>query len=151
MDFYPLMAALTVHVLSGVFWAGSTSAMANLGSIDAARLFPFQMGSAGLTVLTGLAMWAFELGDQFYTHEQILLVGIVAAVIAGGRPGQCHRSGTSPTARRLAGRSGGHRRPHRQGKPHRGRPAPRHRRLHDHRPFLLRNSGDRETFESFGD
>ena len=87
MDFYPLMATLTVHVLSGVFWAGSTSAMANLGSIDAARLFPFQMGSAGLTVLTGLAMWAFELGAQFYTHEQILLVGIVAAVIAGAVQG----------------------------------------------------------------
>ena len=38
MDFDPLMATLTVHVLSGVFWAGPTSAMANLSSVDAARL-----------------------------------------------------------------------------------------------------------------
>ncbi len=87
MDFYPLMATLTVHVLSGVFWAGSTSAMANLGSVDAARLFPFQMGSASLTVLTGLAMWAFQLGAAFYAHEQILLFGIVAAIIAASIQG----------------------------------------------------------------
>ncbi|MCR4265948.1 hypothetical protein [Nitratireductor sp. ZSWI3] len=82
MDAYLLVATLTLHVLAGVFWAGSTSAMANLASTDAARLFPFQMGSAALTVLTGLALWWFQLGTNFDTHEQILAVGLVAALIA---------------------------------------------------------------------
>ncbi len=82
METYPLIALLTLHVLAGVFWAGSTSAMANLASMDAARLFPFQMGSAALTVVTGLALWWFQLGTNFDTHEQILAVGLVAAIIA---------------------------------------------------------------------
>ena len=82
MDAYLLIATLTLHILAGVFWAGSTSAMANLASTDAARLFPFQMGSAALTVVTGLALWWFQLGTNFDTHEQILAVGLVAAIIA---------------------------------------------------------------------
>lgn len=87
MDYYLLMATLSVHVLAGVFWAGSTSAMANLGSVDAIRLFPFQMGSAALTILAGLLLWYFQLGAQFHTHEQILLVGIAAAILAAATQG----------------------------------------------------------------
>ncbi|MEZ5778209.1 MAG: hypothetical protein R3E44_07600 [Paracoccaceae bacterium] len=87
MEFYLLMATLTVHVLAGVFWAGSTSAMANLGSAEAIRLFPFQMGSAALTILAGLVLWYFQLGAQFHTHEQILLAGIAAAIIAAAIQG----------------------------------------------------------------
>ncbi|WP_210168302.1 hypothetical protein [Mesorhizobium sp. 1M-11] len=82
MDLYPLIATLTIHVLAGVFWAGSTSAMANLGDASAARLFPFQMGSAAMTLATGAGMWWFQLGGSFGLHEQILLVGLVAAVLA---------------------------------------------------------------------
>ena len=88
MIYFALIATLTVHVLSGVFWAGSTSAMANLGVAEAARLFPSQMGSATLTVLTGLAIWFFQLGSRFHTHEQILLVGIAAAIIAAAVQGK---------------------------------------------------------------
>ena len=105
MDFYLLMVILTVHVLAGVFWAGSTSAMANLGSPEAVKLFPFQMGSAGLTVIAGLLLWYFQLGAQFYTHEQIMLAGIAAAIVAGAIQGniigRARRSleGASPEAR----------------------------------------------------
>lgn len=87
MDYYLLMATLTVHVLAGVFWAGSTSAMANLGGVDAIRLFPFQMGSAALTVIAGLSLWYFQLGAQFHAHERILLVGIAAAILAAAAQG----------------------------------------------------------------
>lgn len=87
MDYHLLMVTLTVHVLAGVFWAGSTSAMANLGSADAVRLFPFQMGSAALTILAGLVLWYFQLGARFRTHEQILLVGIAAAILAAAIQG----------------------------------------------------------------
>ena len=82
MGLYSLIATLTIHVLAGVFWAGSTSAMANLGDASAARLFPFQMGSAAVTLATGAAMWWFQLGSSFSLHEKILLVGLVAAVLA---------------------------------------------------------------------
>lgn len=102
MDAYLLIATFTLHVLAGVFWAGSTSAMANLASTDAARLFPFQMGSAALTVLTGLTLWWFQLGTNFDTHEQILAVGLVAALIAAavqialvGRP-RARLAGSAP-------------------------------------------------------
>ncbi|MFB8343725.1 hypothetical protein ACWGNA_20915 [Brucella cytisi] len=82
MNFYALIATLTIHVLAGVFWAGSTSAMANLGNENAGRLFPFQMGSAVLTILTGVGLWWFQLASDFGAHEQVLLLGILAAVIA---------------------------------------------------------------------
>lgn len=82
MDLYLLIATLTIHVLAGVFWAGSTSAMANLGDASAVRLFPFQMGAATVTLATGAAMWWFQLGTGFGTHEHILLLGLATAVLA---------------------------------------------------------------------
>lgn len=82
-----MIVAIAVHALSGVFWAGSSATVANLRGGSAERLFPFQMGAAGLTVLTGLALWAYWRGASFTLSSQILLAGIVCAIIAGAVQG----------------------------------------------------------------
>jgi len=84
---YLIIALLTIHVLAGVFWVGATAAMANLAGPEAARLFPAQMGSATLTVLTGLALWGLVIGGGFGAHAMILTIGIITAIIAAGVQG----------------------------------------------------------------
>ena len=41
-----LILTLVLHVLSGVFWAGTTFALARTGGNDAKQLFGPQMGAA---------------------------------------------------------------------------------------------------------
>lgn len=100
-----MIVVIAIHASSGVFWAGSTATLANLGANagnSAERLFPFQMGSAGLTVLTGLALWAYWRGGALGTSELILLLGILAAVVAGALQGSI----IGPARRALAGANG---------------------------------------------
>jgi hypothetical protein len=61
--------------------------MANLGDGGAVKLFPFQMGAAGLTIISGLWLWVSQLGAAFNTHEKILLLGIAAAIVAAAIQG----------------------------------------------------------------
>ncbi len=100
-----MIVVIAIHASSGVFWAGSTATLANLGpnaGTSAERLFPFQMGSAGLTVLTGLALWAYWRGGALGTSELILLFGILAAFVAGAVQGSI----VGPARRALAGAEG---------------------------------------------
>jgi F0F1-type ATP synthase membrane subunit c/vacuolar-type H+-ATPase subunit K len=78
-----LVVLIALHALSGVFWAGATWTVASLNGTHAERIFPFQMGAAGFTVLIGLGLWAYARGMAFGPSEQVLLLGIVAAVAAG--------------------------------------------------------------------
>jgi len=88
-----LLAALTaLHVLPGVFWAGSTFVLARSGGQLAERLARPQMGAATAAVLAGLA-----LGALTHTFGAVLGVGAVCAVAAAGVQG----SGL-PLLRRLA-------------------------------------------------
>ena len=48
-----LILALVLHVLSGVFWAGSTFALARTGGNQADRFFRSQMGAATVAIVTG--------------------------------------------------------------------------------------------------
>ena len=77
MDYVPILL-VAIHALTGVFWAGSTGAMANLKGAMAERLFPFQMGS----VVAGIALFAFYRGFSGSTSDWILVTGIIAATIA---------------------------------------------------------------------
>lgn len=96
-----MIVVIALHAMAGVFWAGSTSAVANLGT-NAERLFPFQMGSAGLAILTGIGLWAYWRGGAFGTSEQILALGIVAAIIAAGVQGRM----VGPARREIAAAPG---------------------------------------------
>ena len=48
-----LIVALVLHVLSGVFWAGTTFALARTAGNQAALFFRAQMGAAAIAVVTG--------------------------------------------------------------------------------------------------
>jgi hypothetical protein len=85
-----MIVVIALHALIGVFWAGSTAAMANLGNLGgakAARIFPGQMIAAGIVVVTGITLWAVWRGGALGTSEIILLVGIACAIIAAGVQG----------------------------------------------------------------
>ncbi|MFI4964711.1 MAG: hypothetical protein ACHP9T_05015 [Caulobacterales bacterium] len=81
-----LILATALHVLSAVFWAGSTFALARTGGSGAAQLFRPQMGAAGVAVLTGAYLWS-RLHRSFGAPEQILLIGGLCALVAAAVQG----------------------------------------------------------------
>jgi len=76
-----LLLALTLHLLSGVFWAGSTFAMARTGAAVADRLFRPQTGAAAVAIITGGYLW-HGLHPSFGTQEQVLALGALCAILA---------------------------------------------------------------------
>src|SRR5215469_6044972 len=52
-----LLVTLVLHILSGVFWAGSTFALARTRAGGADQLFRPQMGAALVAVITGGLLW----------------------------------------------------------------------------------------------
>src|ERR1700676_1159535 len=82
-----LMFTVALHVLSGIFWAGSTFALARLGNAGAQQLARPQMGAAAVAMLTGGILWRLVHANSFQAQEQILALGagcaIIAAVVQG--------------------------------------------------------------------
>ncbi|WP_379065720.1 hypothetical protein ACHMW4_13465 [Mesorhizobium sp. UC22_110] len=86
---YIFMIALALHVMSGVFWAGSTFVLARTGDGRlATTLFAPQMGAATMAVLSGAVLWYLFHGSGYFgTQEQVLAVGAAAAIVAAGVQG----------------------------------------------------------------
>src|SRR5262245_55050477 len=105
-----LLATHVLHILSGVFWAGSTFALARSPSARADELFRPQMGAAIVTVVTGGVLWHLMHPSGFRIQEQILALGTASALLAAGAQGAlCGRAlqqlaGTSGSDTRLQGR-----------------------------------------------
>jgi hypothetical protein len=76
-----LLLTLTFHLLSGVFWAGSTFAMARTAAAAADRLFWPQMGAAAVAIMTGGYLWHL-LHTSFGIQEQVLALGAPGAILA---------------------------------------------------------------------
>jgi hypothetical protein len=100
-----LIIALSLHVLSSVFWAGSSFTLARTGGVGGELLFRPQMGAAVVAVLTGAYLGHSVHEGSFGTAEQILAAGALAALIAagvqgviGGRAVRSLRSGTANEA-----------------------------------------------------
>src|SRR5262249_8025998 len=98
-----LIVTLVLHILAGVFWAGSTFALARIGATTSAdQLFRPQMGAAVVAVITGGVLWHLLHPSGFSTTEQVLGLGALAAILAlVAQAALC-----SPTLRRLATASG---------------------------------------------
>ena len=77
-----LLLTFMLHVASGVFWAGSTFALAETGAASADKLFRPQMGAAVVAVITGSALWLL-----LHLQEPILALGALAALLAAGAQG----------------------------------------------------------------
>jgi uncharacterized membrane protein len=100
-----LIIALSLHILSTVFWAGTTFTLARIGGVGGEQLFRPQMGAAVVAVLTGGYLGHLVHAGAFGTAEQILAVGALAALVAagvqgaiGGRAIRSLRTGTADEA-----------------------------------------------------
>ncbi|MER8805892.1 hypothetical protein NKI12_20995 [Mesorhizobium australicum] len=96
---YVYIAVIGLHVMAGVFWAGTTIAVGRDPDIRAERFFRPQMGAAGLAFLTGFLLWYFFHEGAFGSMEKVLTLGILTALIAAGVQGALVGS----ASRQLAG------------------------------------------------
>lgn len=95
---YALIATVAVHVLSAVFWAGTTFGLARTGGAPAEQLFRPQMGAAVIAVLSGGYLWSLtHAGAGFGPAEQTLVAGAFAAIAAAGVQGML----VGPALRRI--------------------------------------------------
>ncbi|MHC4041513.1 hypothetical protein [Bradyrhizobium sp. 23AC] len=79
-----LVIALSLHVLSSVFWAGSSFALARTGGSGGELLVFPQLGAAAIAILTGGYLGHLVHSGRFGTAEQVLAVGAVCALVAVG-------------------------------------------------------------------
>jgi hypothetical protein len=83
-----LLVTQVLHVLSGVFWAGSTLALARSRAASAGELFRPQMGAATVTVITGgVLTYLLHFPGSGGLQERILELGALAAVLAAAVQG----------------------------------------------------------------
>ena len=100
-----LIITLSLHILSSVFWAGTSFTLARTGGVGGELLFRPQMGAATIAVLSGGYLGHLAHAGSFGTAEQILAVGALAALVAagvqgaiGGRAIRSLRAGTADEA-----------------------------------------------------
>jgi hypothetical protein len=87
-----IIVLFAVHALAGVFWAGSTFAMARAGGEAANRLFRPQMGAATLALLAGIGLWGILHRGPMGPMETTLAVGAICAIAAAAIQGMLRRS-----------------------------------------------------------
>jgi uncharacterized membrane protein len=95
-----LIIALSLHVLSSVFWAGTSFTLARTGGAGGEQLFRPQMGAAAIAILTGAYLGHLVHAGAFGTAERTLAAGALCALLAaaiqaavGGRAISSLRSG----------------------------------------------------------
>lgn len=86
-----LIVALVLHVLSGVFWAGSTFALARTGGNQAERLFRPQMGAATVAIVTGGLLGFLLHRGTPGIQEYLLGIGALCALLAAAVQGASAR------------------------------------------------------------
>jgi hypothetical protein len=82
-----LMVTLVLHVLSGVFWAGTTFALARTAGNEADLFSRPQMGSAAIAVATGGLLWFLLHHGPLGMQGHILALGALCALLAVGVQG----------------------------------------------------------------
>jgi hypothetical protein len=87
-----LIVLIALHVLAGVFWAGTTFVLARAGGAGAQSLFGPQMGAATISVIAGLVLWGLLHRGAFGPMEKVLAAGIVCAIAAAGVQGASRKA-----------------------------------------------------------
>ena len=82
-----LIVTLVLHVLSGVFWAGSTFALARIGGNLADCFFHPQMGAAAVAIVTGGVLGFLLHRGTPGIQEYLLAIGALCALLAAGVQG----------------------------------------------------------------
>ena len=96
---YVYIVVIGLHVITGVFWAGTTITLARDPEIRIERFFRPQMGAAVIAFLTGILLWHFFHEGSFGSMEKVLGLGILTALAAAGVQGALVGS----ASRQLAG------------------------------------------------
>lgn len=96
---YVYIVTIGLHVMAGVFWAGTTITLARDPEIRAERFIRPQMGASGMVFLTGALLWYFFHGAYFGSMEMVLALGTLTAFAAAGVLGAM----VAGSSRRLAG------------------------------------------------
>jgi len=78
-----LPLTLKLHLLAGVFWAGSTFVLARTAVASADRLFWPQIAAGAGAIVTGGYLWHL-LHSSFGTQEWVLAFGALCAILAIG-------------------------------------------------------------------
>jgi hypothetical protein len=82
-----LIVALVLHVVSGVFWAGTTFALARTAGNQADLFFRPQMGAAAVAVVTGALLWFLLHHGPLGMQGHILAIGALCTLLAVGVQG----------------------------------------------------------------
>jgi hypothetical protein len=77
-----LIITVALHVLTSIFWAGTTFVLARTGGADAARLFRPQIGAAVVAIVSGAILWHLLHDGDFGRMEMALAIAAGAAVTA---------------------------------------------------------------------
>jgi len=92
-----VVIVLSIHVLSAVFWTGSTFLQARSGAAGGEHLLRPQLGGAAVASLFGVILWGLLHRGGFGPMERVLAIGALAAVLAAGVQGAMG----GPAARQL--------------------------------------------------
>jgi|SRR5882757_3122414 len=95
---YVYIVVIGLHVMAGVFWAGTTVTLARDPEIKAERFIRPQLGAAGMVFLTGALLWYFFHQGVFSSMEIVLAIGIVSAFAAAGVLGAMVRRASTQLA-----------------------------------------------------
>jgi hypothetical protein len=98
-----LIVLMGLHILAGVFWAGSTFAVVRSGGAGVEALFGPQMGSATITVLAGVGLWGILHRGAQGPMEHTLALGALFAIAAAGVQGATRRKNPMKGQRIAAG------------------------------------------------
>jgi hypothetical protein len=79
-----LIVLLSLHVVPGVFWAGSTFVLARSAGAGAEQLVRPQLGAATVSIIAGIILWGLLHRAGFGTFEFVLALGVVCAIGAAG-------------------------------------------------------------------
>jgi len=77
-----LIIAIALHALSGVFWAGTTFALARAPAAGAEKLRRPQLGAAVVAILSGAVLGHLAHRGAFGGAERVLAAGAGAALLA---------------------------------------------------------------------
>lgn len=88
------MALISLHALSGVFWAGSTLALTHTSSAHkiTPELFRAQMSAAVLTIAAGATLWGIAIRGARGPMANTLAIGALCAIVAAGAQAGLRRS-----------------------------------------------------------
>src|SRR5215813_8177824 len=98
-----LIVTVVLHVLTGVFWAGTTFVLARTGGYQAERFFRPQMAAATIAVLTGGVLWYLLHHGPAGLPEHILGVGALCALLAASVSKESTPSRRVAVSQRIAG------------------------------------------------